>query len=127
MVVPHDATSVLWPSNVPATPGQHVRAAQEFGDEGRLRPLVDFFGRPDLLDFAGAQDRDAVRDRERLLLIVRHVDRREPERLLQLADLHPHLGPQLRVQIGQRLIEQQHCRFDDEHAGDRDALQLPAR
>jgi hypothetical protein len=84
--------------------------------------LVDFLRRPDLLDFAGAQDRDPVRDRQRLLLIMCHVDSCEAERLLQLPDLHPHLGPQLRVQIGQRFIEQQHSRFDDKHAGDRHAL-----
>ena len=106
----------------PRDAGQHVRTAQELGDEGRLWPLVDFFRRPDLFDFAGAQDRDPVRDRQRLFLIMCYIDGCESERLLQLADLHPHLGPQLRVQIGQRLIEQQHCRFDDEHASDRDAL-----
>ena len=56
-----------------------------------------------------------------------HVDRGDAERLLKLADFAAHLDAQLRVEIGERLVEQQHLRLDDEGAGDGDALQLAAR
>lgn len=55
---------------------------------------------------------------------MRHVDRSQTERLLQLSDLDPHFGAQLRVEIGQGLVEQQHGGFDHERAGDCHALQL---
>ena len=73
------------------------------------------------------QDGDAVGNGERLLLIMRHIDRGQAERLLQLTDLDAHLGPQLRVEIGQRLVEQENRGLDDERAGDGHALQLAAR
>jgi len=71
--------------------------------------------------------RDAVGDGERLLLIVRYVERRDAELFLQLADLAAHLDAELGVEIGERLVEQQHLGLDDEAAGDRDALELAAR
>ena len=88
--------------------------------------LVDRARRRDLLDPAGAHHGDAVGDRQRLLLVVRHVDDRDAEQLLQAADLAAHLDAQLGVEIGERLVEQQHMRLDHDGARDRDALQLAA-
>ena len=51
--------------------------------------------------------RDAVGERQRLLLVVGHVDRRDAELALQLADLRAHLHAELGVEVGQRLVEQQ--------------------
>ncbi len=51
----------------------------------------------------------------------------EAELALQLADLDPHLLAQLGVQIGKRLVEQQHVRPDGERARERHALLLAAR
>ena len=45
---------------------------------------------------------------------------------LQLADLDPHLLAQLGVEIGQRLVEQQHVRPDRKRARERDTLLLAA-
>ena len=42
-------------------------------------------------------------------------------------DLGAHLQPQLGVEVGQRLVHQHERRLDDDRAGDRDALLLPAR
>ena len=39
----------------------------------------------------------------------------------------PHLLAQLGVEVGERLVEQQHARLDDERARKRDALLLAAR
>ena len=95
---------------------QHLRAqdverADEGGDKARARPVVDLEGRADLLGLALVHDDDAVGDRQRLFLVVRHEDRGDAEILLDRADLlaerHAHLG----VERGERLIEKQHCGF----------------
>ncbi len=75
----------------------------------------------------GVHDRDAVGDRERLLLVVRDVDGGRAVGALQLADLDAHVDAQLGVEVGQRLVEHQQRRFDHERAGQRHALLLAAR
>ena len=60
----------------------------------------------------------------RLGLVVRDIDRRDAELVVQPADLGAHLLAQLGVQVGQRLVEQQHLRLDDDGAGERHALLL---
>ena len=107
-------------------PFEQIGGADEACDERRFRLLVDRARRSDLLDPAGAHHGDAVGDRERLLLVVRHVEHRDAEQLLQAADLAAHLDPQLGVEIGERLVEQQHVRLDHHRARDRDALELAA-
>ncbi len=61
--------------------------ADEVGDEAVGGPLVERLRRPDLEHPALVEDRDAVRERQRLLLVVGHVDGGDAEFLLQLADL----------------------------------------
>lgn len=58
---------------------------------------------------------------------VRHKDRGNADFLPQLPQLGPHLDAQLGVQIGQRLIELQHRRLDQERTGKRNTLLLSAR
>jgi hypothetical protein len=58
---------------------------------------------------------------------VRDVHDREPEPLLELADLLAHLAPQPRVEVRQRLVEQQDRGLEHERARDRDPLLLAAR
>ena len=60
------------------------------------------------------------------LLIVRDVDRGDADAVLNLADGVAHLDAQLRVEVGERLVHQQHVRLDDDGAGERDALLLTA-
>ena len=71
--------------------------------------LVDLLGRAELLDDAVVHDRDAVRHRERLLLVVRHVDERDPDLALDALELDLHLLAQLEVERAERLVEQQHA------------------
>ena len=56
-----------------------------------------------------------------------HVDRRDPEVLLDAADLLPHGHAQLGVQIGQGLVHEQDLRRDHERPGECNALLLAAR
>ncbi|MNC87154.1 hypothetical protein D3C83_28560 [compost metagenome] len=55
------------------------------------------------------------------------VDRGDAEFLLELADFRPHLHSDLGVEIGERLVEQQHLGVEHQRAGERHALLLPAR
>ena len=54
--------------------------------------------------------RDPRRHGHRLDLVVGDVDDGLPELVVQLLDLEPHLGAQLGVEVGQRLVEQEHLR-----------------
>ena len=105
---------------------EEVRLADERRDEAVPGPAVDLQRRADLLEAAGMHHRQAIRDRESLLLVVRHVDRGEAGLLADAADLAAHLEPELRVEVREGFVEEQAARLHDERAGERDALLLPA-
>ena len=104
-----------------------VGLADEVGDELRRGRIVELARRALLRDAALLHHHDAVRDGQRLLLIVGDVDGGEAEALLQLADLGAHAAAQAGVEVRQRLVEQQHLRLEHQRAGDGDALLLAAR
>ena len=66
------------------------------------------------------------RQRQRLALVVGHVDGGEAELALQPLELEAHALAQLGVEIGQRLVEQQELRLHHERARQRQALLLAA-
>ena len=70
---------------------------------------------------------DLVGHGHRLDLVVRDVDRRRLQSLVQFLDLGAHLHAQLGVEVGQRLVEQEHLRIAHNRAAHRDALALSAR
>ena len=82
---------------------------------------------PDLLDPAVVEHRDAVAHRQRLFLVVRDVDERDPDLLLDPLELDLHLLAELEVEGAERLVEEEDARPVDDRAGQRDALALPAR
>ena len=98
----------------------------EVGDEARLRKAVDSRRLVQLLDLAAVHHRDPVRKRERLGLVVRHVDERDAGVLLHVDELDLHLLAELGIERRERLVEQQHRRLRHQRAGDRHALLLPA-
>ena len=104
----------------------HRRRADEAGDEHRRRRVVDLLRRADLLDAAVVQDHDAIGQRHRLDLVVRHVDRRRRDALAQPLDLGAHLHAQLGVEVRQRLVEQEDLGVAHDGAAHRDALALAA-
>ena len=93
----------------------------------RRREVVDLERRPDLLDPAVAHDHDPVGQRERLLLVVGDVHGGDPELALDRPDLLAQDDPDLGVERGQRLVEEEDLRLDGERPGQRDALLLAAR
>ena len=114
-----------WPASS-ALPLSTLLAADEAGDELRARPLVDVLRRAELLDPAAVHHRDEVGGGHRLGLVVGDVDRGVAVGVVQAADLEAHLLAQIGVEVGQRLVEQQRLRLDDQGAGERDALLLAA-
>jgi len=104
----------------------HRRGPDEARHEPVRRGLEDLLGGPALLDDPALHDRDAVRQRHGLGLVVGHVHRRGLQGPLQPLQLDPHQDAELGVQVGQRLVEQE----DRGAAHDRPAhghpLPLPA-
>ena len=107
--------------------GQEVEGPDERGHERRRREVVDLGRWADLLDPALAHHDDPVGQRHRLLLVVGHVHRRDPELALDRPDLLAQGDPDLRVERGQRLVEEEDLGLDREGAGQRDPLLLAAR
>ena len=105
----------------------HRRRADEAGDEPVGRLVVELERLADLLHPAVAHDDDAVAQRHRLDLVVGDVDRGGAEPLVQLLELDAHLHAQFGVEVGQRLVEQEHPRMAHDGAAQRDALALAAR
>ena len=65
--------------------------------------------------------------RHRLDLVVGHVDRGGAHLLVHLLDLGAHLHAQLGVEVGKRLVEQEHLGIAHDGAAHGDALALAAR
>ena len=70
---------------------------------------------------------DAVGDGKRLLLVVGHVDHGDPDAPLEPADLDAQPLAHLGVEVGERLVQQEHAWLHDERARQRYALLLTAR
>jgi hypothetical protein len=87
--------------------GNPVHDPHELGHEGGGRVRVQLTGARDLLQRAVPHDADAVSHGQRFLLVVRDEQGGGAQPLLQRADLLPQLKAHLRVEGGQRLVEEQ--------------------
>jgi hypothetical protein len=96
----------------------------ELRDEAVHGLVEELRRRADLLDHAVVHHRDAVADGHRLFLVVGHEDRRDAQALVQALQLAAHLHAQLRVEVREGLVEEQHLGFDGERSRQRDALLL---
>ena len=79
-----------------------------------------------MLDPAGPHHRDAGGEGHRFDLVVRDIDDGRGQALVQALQLDPHLDAQLGIEIGQRLVEQEHLGLLHQRASDRDPLALAA-
>ena len=104
----------------------HLRRADEPGDEAVARRVVQRERCTRLLDPPAAKHDDPVGHRHRFHLVVRHVDHRRAQAPVQRDDLGAHRNPQLRIEIRQRLVEQEDPRLAHDRAPDRHALPLAA-
>ena len=129
VVVAADGKAALRAEQAPRfhAAAKEIGAADEARDEGVGRRSYRSRCEPTCCTPPFGHDDEPVGHRQRLLLVVRDHHRGQPQLLLQLADLDAHFLPQLGVEIGQRLVEQQDVGLDHERAGERHALLLPAR
>ena len=135
-VQPQASAAISFPSDeahddaaVPALghrSGEAIVLADEAGHEGVRRSLVEVGRTGELLDAPVVEHGDAVRHRQRLALVVRDVDHRDAEPLVQADELVLHALAQLLVERAERLVEQDQLRLEHERAGERHALLLSA-
>ena len=125
---PPSASTQALPSDAAqrAVDDVHRRRADELRDEQVVGMVVELERRADLLDAAVVHHDDAVGHRHRLDLVVRDVDRRRLQALVQRLDLGAHRDAQLGVEVRQRLVEQEDLRVAHDGASHRDALALSA-
>ena len=104
-----------------------VALADEVGNEGVDRLVVNVRRGAYLLDIAVVHDNDAVAHGEGFLLIVGNVDEGQLQLLLYAAELYLHLLSQLQVKSPQRLVKEQHLGVIHQSAGNGDTLLLTSR
>ena len=109
------------------SPVEKIRDAEEAGHERRPGRLVELGRRAELLDVTAVHDHDPVGHGHGLFLVVRDVDERDPDLVLDPLQLELHLLPQLEVERAERLVEEEHARPVHERAGECDPLLLTAR
>ncbi len=84
---------------------EEIHIADEIRDETVAGTLVQFGRRRYLKHLALRHDRDAIRHRERLFLVVGNKDERDADRSLQVPQLKLHLFAQFLVERAQRFVE----------------------
>ena len=104
----------------------HRRRADEARDEQISRPVVELERRADLLNQPVMHHDDPVGHGHGFDLVVGHIDGRRLQALMQFLDLGAHGHPQLGVEVGQRLVEQEYLRIAHDRAAHGDALALAA-
>ena len=117
-----DKTEILCELRNPAL--EPVVLADELGNEGVLRPLIEFLRRIKLLDDTIIKDRDAVRHCQRLTLVMCDVDECQAHVLVNVLHLDLHLLAQLLVESAQRLVHEDDLGLEHESTRQGDALLL---
>ena len=73
------------------------------------------------------QDDDPVGERHRFGLVMGDIDAGRLERHVQALDLRAHLDPELGIEVGERLVEEEQAGLARDCPADGDALTLAAR
>ena len=102
----------------------HGGGADEACDELVGGTLVHLLRGAALLEEAAGEDRDAVAHRQSLGLVVGDVHGGDAELTLQGGDLRTGLDAQLRIQVRQGLVHEEHLGLTDDRAAHGDALTL---
>ena len=105
----------------------HRRRADERRHEEVDGLAVERLRRVHLLDGAVAHHGHARPERHRLDLVMRDVDGRDPEPVVQPRQLGAHVDTELGVEVRERLVHQEGLRLADDRPAHGDALALAAR
>ena len=89
---------------------EQIRGADEVGDEGSGRLLVQRAWVGHLLHPTVAHHRDPVGHGQRFFLVVRHVQERRAGGAMDFLQLGLHLLAQLEIERAERLVEQERMR-----------------
>jgi hypothetical protein len=88
---------------------------------------VQVFRSSDLKKFPFAYQRDSIRDREGIFLIVRHEQGRDADAVKHRPQLVASRLSERWIEIGERLIHQENLGLDHQRPRKRDALLLTSR
>ena len=105
----------------------HFRRAHKARNKEICRLQVEIHGPPDLLDLSAIENDDLVRKRHRLDLVVRDIDHRGLQIIVELRNLDAHLDAQFGVKVGERFVEEEDFRLSHDRPTDRDSLTLATR
>ena len=105
---------------------QKIVATHKGSNKPVGRPVIDHPRRIDLLHHAIEHHANLIRNGQCFFLVVCHIHRRNIEGLLQGADIPAQVHPQFGIQIGKRLIHQEHLGTDNQRPGQAHTLLLPA-
>src|SRR2546423_1072692 len=89
--------------------------------------MVQLARRADLFQRSTIHQRDVIGHRERFLLIMGDEEERDPHAALQLFQLAADLFAKLRIERGERLIQQQNVGLHDQRTRESDTLTLASR
>jgi hypothetical protein len=106
---------------------QEVGRPQRLGDVAADGMLVHVGRLTHLLHAPVVHDGQAVGERERVGRVARDVDRRDGQVAVQLGQLQPQRLARERIEMGERLVEQQHPRLDGERPRQGQAAALGER
>ena len=106
---------------------QTIVLAYELGDEGILRPFVEFGRRRKLLHDTVLEYSNTVGHGESLTLVVRDIDHGNRQLFMQVLDLILHLLAQLLVEGAQGFIHEDEIGVENKCARHRDPLLLTSR
>jgi hypothetical protein len=120
---------VTGPPAHPAVAGRirlqvHRGGADEGGDEFGCRPVEEFLGGAGLRDPAGIHHDQMGGHGQGLVLVVGDQHQGRPDLSVQSQDLCPGAGAQLRVEGGERLIQEKHLGSADDRPAQGDPLTL---
>src|SRR5215475_8768727 len=105
----------------------HGRRTQESGDKGVGGVVINFLRRADLPHHALVEHHDAVAHGHGLNLVMCDIDRRRTYAAVEPLQLLARSQTQLRVEVGERLIQEEDGRLADNGARQSHALALAAR
>ena len=104
----------------------HARRTDEGGDKFVRRLVVKLERRADLRNDSVVENDDLVGQSHRLRLVMRHIDHRRAKIGVELRQLEAHLHAQFRIEVRQRLVEQENLGLAHQRPADRHSLTLTA-
>src|ERR1051326_963456 len=105
---------------------EHIDVSEKVHDKAVGRLVEQVARRTDLLDRAGTQDRDAIRDLERFFLVVGDKDAGQADLVVQSSEPLSQLLADTGIEGAEWLIEQQDSWLCGQRTRERDALPLTA-